>query len=197
METPQTSLGAQQGLRLGYGLGIRSSEYKKHIIFKHGGDADGYLSQIGYSHESKRWYVFSINAYRNDIKQTIQEQLDNWLVDSSMNQIPPINRYNSNDHLATPGPTKTKLLKRYTGRYESVVCRFSGQPLASIEVKLINEKLHRSSTDMRYWFELVHVNNNRFRDRGQVHASSIFVKDVDGALYLQGYYGSYKKSEQQ
>ncbi|HEB28655.1 MAG TPA: class A beta-lactamase-related serine hydrolase, partial [Porticoccus sp.] len=193
METPLTSLAAQQGLRLGYGLGIRSSEYKEHVIFQHGGDADGYLSQIGYSHDSRRGYFLSINAYRHDIKNTLQKQLDDWLVDDSPD--PPLSATSliTGSRHASQDKLSTKTLNQYIGHYQSAVARFSGQQPASIELKLLNGKLHRSSQDKTLWFELIHVENHQFRDKGEVLASSIFVEDSDGKLHLQAYYGSYKK----
>lgn len=193
METPSTSLAAQQGLRLGYGLGIRSREYKQHVVFQHGGDADGYLSQIGYSHDSRRGYFFSINAYRHDIKNTLQDQLDDWLVEESPGQPLRATGLKTGARCAFQGKLSTKTLSQYTGHYQSAVARFSGQQPTSIELKIINGKLHRSSQDKSRWFELIHVENHCFRDQGQVLASSIFVEDGDGQLHLQAYYGSYKK----
>ncbi|MFT7559165.1 MAG: CubicO group peptidase (beta-lactamase class C family) [Flavobacteriales bacterium] len=216
METPHTSLAAQQGLTLGYGLGIRSVEHKEHVVFQHGGDADGYLSQIGYSHDSRRGYFFSINAYRHDIKNTIQEQLDDWLVESleltaiassanSTHKPNPKLKPKPNSSQPIQKKPSTKALSQYIGHYQSAVVRFAGQSPASIELKLINGKLHRSSKDKTRWFELIptgnhsgnhsgnRTNNHSFRDRGQSLASSIFVEDHDGQLHLQAHYGTFKK----
>ncbi len=61
METPETSLLAQTGVKYGYGKGIWGTIENGHLFYGHTGRAGGFLSEFGYSRELNLGYVILIN----------------------------------------------------------------------------------------------------------------------------------------
>ena len=63
VERPTTTLAARHGLSFGYGLG-NYSWLRRGIRFQgHGGDADGYLSRMGYTRANGSGYFLVITAF--------------------------------------------------------------------------------------------------------------------------------------
>jgi lipopolysaccharide biosynthesis regulator YciM len=126
-----------------------------------------------------------INTFNYNILNKFKQPLRDWLIEDlpAPSVIP---RYT----------LTVSQLNSYQGHYESAVQRFSrvhNKAPKTIELKLINGKLHRSSENGKRWFELIPVTVNHFRDRDQSVASSAIVLAPDGEQYLQGYFGSYRK----
>ena len=65
MEQPTTSFAARHGLKTGYGLGVYRWYHDGHRFYGHGGDGDGYLAHLGYSHTARRGYLLVINAFNH------------------------------------------------------------------------------------------------------------------------------------
>lgn len=61
METPETSLQAQAGVKYGYGKGIWGKIENGHLFYEHNGRFGGFLSEFGYSRELDLGYVILIN----------------------------------------------------------------------------------------------------------------------------------------
>ena len=61
METPESSLLAQQGVTFGYGKGLMQKFNGQHLFFGHNGSYGGFLSEFGYSKDADIGYVILIN----------------------------------------------------------------------------------------------------------------------------------------
>ena len=182
METPLTTLAAQQGLTLGYGLGIRSELFQGHRIYQHGGDADGYLAHFGYNKDSKRGYFIVINAYKHNILREFKNPLNQWLI----------------ENLATPqSPHVAKVserhLKTLVGTYQKTTYRFSPSQQATIKIKFENNKLYRRTKSCDQWLELIPVSTWLFRYAGEREATLVFMQTDNGDLHMQNGDDSFKK----
>ena len=80
MEVPLTSLAARNGLLYGYGLG-NNQKFRKGVLFNgHGGDADGYLSQVGYNRDTGMGYFVVINAFRHRALSEMRREIETWII---------------------------------------------------------------------------------------------------------------------
>ena len=62
METPKTSLAAQRGLRLGYGLANYTEVFGGVVTHGHDGGIDGFISTYRYMPEQSWGYVVLLNS---------------------------------------------------------------------------------------------------------------------------------------
>ncbi|MDT8321295.1 MAG: serine hydrolase domain-containing protein [Xanthomonadales bacterium] len=81
IEQPQTTLAARAGLEFGYGLGNYAWLRDGVLFHGHGGDADGYLSRFGYSHELGRGYFLVINAFNGTALGRMRAAVERALMD--------------------------------------------------------------------------------------------------------------------
>ena len=84
METPKSSIGAQAGLELGYGLGNWKSSYKGFTTQGHDGAMNGGLSQLIYFPEYCIGHVILLNANNGWVMQ----QITALIRDFEMNLLP-------------------------------------------------------------------------------------------------------------
>jgi hypothetical protein len=164
METPVTTLAAQQGLTLGYGLGIRSELFRGHRIYQHGGDADGYLAHFGYNKNSKRGYFIVINAFKHSILRQFKCPLNQCLIKNLATPQPPQVAQVSEQHL-----------KALVGSYQTTTYRFFASQQPTIEMKLENNKLYRRTSNFDQWSELIPVSAWLFRYAGESEATIAFM----------------------
>jgi CubicO group peptidase (beta-lactamase class C family) len=182
METPLTTLAAQQGLTLGYGLGIRSELFRGHRIYQHGGDADGYLAHFGYNKNSKRGYFIVINAFKHHILREFKIPLNQWLIENLTTPQPPLVAKVSEQHLKT-----------LVGSYQKKTYRFSPSQQATIEIKLDNNQLYKRDGDHAQWLALIPVSKWLFRYAGEPEATLAFVQTHNGDFHMQNGDDSFKK----
>jgi len=181
LETPKTSLAAQTGLEYGYGLGIYGSLHEQHVLYGHGGDADGYLAHFKYSRESGKAYLVVINAFNHAPLRAMQALLNDYLVNGlskpSMPAIPVL---------------EESILERYTGVYHLAAVRFpqEGWQEKTLQVRLKDGRL-QTSENQRNWRRLLPVNEQHFRRPNQPLATAAFIP-VDGdRMVLQLRNGNY------
>jgi CubicO group peptidase (beta-lactamase class C family) len=178
MEVPLTSLAARSGLLYGYGLG-NNQKFRKGVLFNgHGGDADGYLSQLGYNRDTGMGYFIVINAFRHRALSEMRRKIESWIIDGLDVPRPP-----------PSAKLSEEVLQRYVGDYDLAAWRFSWtkreEVLAqSMRVTLENGTLYsRIGTHEKQ--ELLAVNAQHFRRRGEPTATCAFVEDADGTLYFE------------
>jgi len=181
LETPKTALAAQTGLEYGYGMGIFRSLYKKHVLFGHGGDADGYLAHFKYSRESGRAYLVVINAFNHAPLRAMQVQLNDHLVadlpEAIMPEIPVLDE---------------SLLARYAGLYHQAAVRFprEGWQEVTLRVRLQDGRLQTSKNGSD-WRNLLPVNEQHFRRANEPLATAAFIRVEGDRMVLQLPNGNY------
>jgi CubicO group peptidase (beta-lactamase class C family) len=186
MERPATTLGARNGLKYGYGLGLDQSLHKGFIWYGHGGDGDGYLSRFGYNREADAGYFLTINAFKQEALHEMRDRVQNFLThDLPVPQSPPAG-----------GDPDT--LRPLTGTYVAITHRFQWQTQAQLDADRLQLVLEdgalytRSANGRRL---LIPVDAHRFRREGQPLAT-IAIVEQDGDLYLQGDFGNYRRLEE-
>ena len=185
MEVPLTSLAARSGLLFGYGLGNNQKFYKGVLFNGHGGDGDGYLSQLGYSHDAGIGYFVVINALRPAALAAIRREIESWIIRDLEVPAPPL-----------PARVPQEVLEKYVGRYQLAAWRFPWTTPEQVKrmamrITLENGVLY-TRIGSRKKQELVPVTEHFFRRRGEPTATSALVEDVDGTLYFEEE-GSWKK----
>jgi CubicO group peptidase (beta-lactamase class C family) len=178
MEVPLTSLAARSGLLYGYGLG-NDQKFRKGVLFNgHAGDGDGYLSQVGYNQDTGLGYFITINALRLRAMSVMRREIESWIIrDLDVPHPPPAVRL------------KDTVLQRYAGDYELAAWRFPWTTREEIKEKAMRVTLDHgvlySQIGTHEKQELVPVNEQHFRRRGEPTATCAFVEDVDGTLYFE------------
>jgi CubicO group peptidase (beta-lactamase class C family) len=181
LQTPSSSLAAQSGLLYGYGLGVYTSTHNGHLLYGHGGDADGYLAHFKYSRESGKAYLLVINAFNHAPLKDMQKHLDNYLVTGlSKPEFPP-----------APDLDEA-LLSCYTGTYRLASVRFPkpGWEKKTMTVRLQDDQL-QTSQKTGFWKQLIAVNEKHFRRRNEPVATAAFIPLEDGRMVLQLSNGNY------
>jgi Beta-lactamase len=178
MEVPRTSLAARSGLLYGYGLG-NNQKFRKGVLFNgHGGDADGYLSQVGYNRDTGMGYFVAINAFRHRALSEMRREIETWIIrDLDVPRPPPAAKLSE------------EALQRYVGDYDLAAWRFAWTTREQVgkqamRVTLANGILY-SRIGRHRKEELVPVNAQQFRRRGEPTATCAFVEDTDGTLYFE------------
>ena len=169
LETPKTTLAARIGLEYGYGIGIYGSLFKQHVLFGHGGDADGHLAHFKYSRESGKAYLVVINAFNHAPLRAMQALLNDYLVAGLPNPLMP----------EIPA-IEESVLERYTGIYHQATVRFpqDGWQEKTLQIRLQDGRLQTSENQVK-WRQLVPVNEQHFRRVNEPLATAAFIP-VDG-----------------
>jgi CubicO group peptidase (beta-lactamase class C family) len=177
MEVPLTSLAARSGLLYGYGLG-NNQKFRKGVLFNgHGGDGDGYLSQLGYNGDTGMGYFVVINAFRHRALSEIRREIESWIIRDLDVPSPP-----------APAKVSDETLQRYVGHYDLAAWRFPWTTREAVRKMAMRVTLEKGvlytqvGNDKQ---ELVPVTQQHFRRRGEPTATCAFVEDVDGTLYFQ------------
>ncbi len=178
-EQPQTSAAARAGLEFGYGYG-NYAWLRDGILFQgHGGDADGYLSRFGYSHELGTGYFIVINAFQNSTLLQMRRQVERYLINGTKPRSAP------------PAWTMDDP-ERYTGIYRRATWRFGRRPDERVEITLDRRGLRmRSLNERRYWI-LIPVAPGLFRRPDEPLATAALVEE-NGTMYLQTEFGNYER----
>jgi CubicO group peptidase (beta-lactamase class C family) len=178
MEVPRTSLAARSGLLYGYGLG-NNQKFRKGVLFNgHGGDADGYLSQLGYNRDTGMGYFITINAFRHRALSEMRREIETWIIrDLDVPRPPPAAKLSD------------EVLQRYVGDYDLAAWRFAWTTREELgkqamRITLENGVLY-SQIGRHRKQELVPLSEGQFRRRGEPTATCAVVEDTDGTLYFE------------
>lgn len=181
METPTSTLSAKNGLAYGYGMGIYSYQRKGHTFYGHGGDADGYLSRMGYNRDKNLGYYIVINVFDHKPLTRIRHLLEDYIINDE--SILPPKAYNIN---------KDKL-KEYSGEYDVVAARFMKRTSEKRTAKISLGKNSLYIETKNKTRRLFPVTDNHFRYKNETVATSAFVYDDDGNLFFQDNDANYMK----
>jgi CubicO group peptidase (beta-lactamase class C family) len=89
MERPATSLGAQNGLRVGYGLGLEIMVMDQLVFYGHSGAIDGFLSYFGYLPDAGLGYYLSINSANEEGFEALIKQINTYMIQNVSKPTPP------------------------------------------------------------------------------------------------------------
>lgn len=175
METPTTTLAAKSGLSFGYGLGIYAETQNGHVIYGHGGDADGYLTRFSYSKESGRAFFVVITMFDHKPLREMRQVLETWLV-KDLPKIEPPRRYR----------LSAEQKNMLEGDYKRASVRFpqAGWERQTLTVSQRDGRLGYQQGKGR-WRELIPVSGKLFRRRGEPEAT-ISIVNEKGKWYFQG-----------
>lgn len=187
VETPTTALAARRGLAYGYGLG-NYGWLRGGILFQgHGGDADGYLSHMGYTRSNNSGYFLVITAFQPRSLRAMRTLVENHLVASL--PVPP----------APPAAAlDAQARAQLTGCYERVTQRFPGQSTGDS-----NRHLEIFERDGLLWsrtardpaLPLVPVTGQLFRRPAENRATLFIGTGEDGVVYFQEDADNFRKTD--
>jgi CubicO group peptidase (beta-lactamase class C family) len=89
MERPATSLGAQNGLRVGYGLGLEIMVMEQFVFYGHSGATEGFLSYFGYLPDAGLGYYISISSANDEGFVAIIDLINAYLIRDLPRPTPP------------------------------------------------------------------------------------------------------------
>ncbi len=178
IETPTTSIGARNGLRFGYGLGIYPYYQDGFLFFGHGGDGDGFISRFAYCRDLGLGYFVTINS----ANQLALDEM-RWLVEETFTR--------GHDAPQAPAPVilGKDLLQHYSGHYRLAAWRFDWESPESIEGKRIVVRPGPGGTLVSEDADgeqdlLIAVNRRHFRRSDEQGATSGFFEE-GGKLFFQ------------
>ena len=184
MLRPSPSLATDEGLPMGYGLGIYGAVRDGFVFFGHGGDGDGFLARYGLLPASGRGYFVVINSDDppglGRMRRAIERHLTHDLVAPEKPR--PANLPNSR-------------LEQLSGNYYPSSTRFrvaqwrAGElPCARISPARDGLRLRRGDKTIT----LVPVSRSLFRRPTDPLATVAFIANA-GKLHLQGELGNYTR----
>ncbi len=184
MSQPRSTSSAALGLEYGYGMGLYGYVHRGLLLAGHGGDADGYLSRLGFHRESRRGYFLAINAYHGEALSDLQEAVEAAVFSGVPRPSPPP------VHAMAPAA-----LQRLAGCYVPVTRRFpNADPPEDPPLQVLVEGDHlvtMAADGPRK--KLIPVTDRFFRRADEPVATSAFVDDA-GTLMLQGDMGNLRRT---
>ena len=182
MHTPATTLAARAGMAYGYGLGIYADIRDGHVIYAHGGDADGYLTRFAYNPQSGRGFFVVITMFDHQSMRKMRALLESWLVAD----LPP--------NKPTGYIPDAQDLYALTGVYRPLTSRFNraGWQDKRMRVRLSAGRLQYQFSDRsnRRWKTLIPVAQNQYRHSDEPVAT-VWLGEHDDAIVLQGEIGNW------
>jgi CubicO group peptidase (beta-lactamase class C family) len=174
LEAATTTLGARAGLDKGYGLG-NYNWYRRGVEFRgHGGDADGYLSRLGYTRNNNSGYFLVITAFQGETLRAMERVVENYLI----RDIP-------SSKSAMPGDPSQQDWAPLLGDYRRVSYRF-GTPAETQNLQLfeteetLSYRIGDGSAEV-----LVPTGKNIFRHEGNGYSEVFIGPDELGTIYFQ------------
>ena len=175
METPETTLAAKNGLRLGYGLGNYTSAEGGVVTHGHDGGIDGFLSSYRYMPEQNWGYVVLLNSTQSGRALNSMNRL----------AIDFLSKDFAKPQQAAIHPTVGEL-KKFTGYYAPRAPRnqlfaFLDDLTGGTRIRIVNGKLTRSGLfgDPE---PLLCVGKNLFRGEKEPEATTIFFTNEAGKM---------------
>ncbi len=176
-ETPRTSLAARKGLAYGYGLGNYQWLREGVLFHGHGGDADGYLSKLGYTRRNNRGYFLVITAFQNSTLAKMQKRVEQYLLENQRPAPSPA--------IATISSGDVDLI---TGDYHQVTRRFprAGDLNTTPSMRIYSKGAQLFSQEFGSLPKpLVPVSSDLFRRTGEDRATLFIGRGEDGHVYYQ------------
>jgi CubicO group peptidase (beta-lactamase class C family) len=179
METPESTLAAKNGLRLGYGLCNYTSVEGGVVTHGHDGGIDGFISSYRYMPEQNWGYVILLNS---DNSQQALESLNHLAIDFLSKDFP------RPQQPVTVLPAKT--LKMFTGYYaprapRSQLFAFVDDLTGGTRIRVINGKLARSGLFGQPQ-PLFPVGKNLFRGEKEPEGTTVFFATESGNWAVVG-----------
>ena len=179
METPETTLAAKNGLRLGYGLCNYSSVEGGVVTHGHDGGIDGFISSYRYMPEQNWGYVVLLNS---DNSQQALESLNHLAID-----------FLSKDFMKPQQPVmalSAKALKEYAGYYaprapRSQLFAFVDDLMGGTRIRVISGKLTRSGL-FGQPETILCVGKTLFRGEKEPEGSTVFFPAGTGDVAVAG-----------
>ena len=176
---PMGTLGAAHGLEVGYGPGIYGRVRNGQLIWRHGGDADGYRAGYGLLPEHGRGYLLVFNTDNPELLRRMEHMIEEALT----HDLPA----------RTLIPQAGAALISFAGDYAPSSSRFRPQSLArqraTASVAAAGDTLifaHGADRTI-----LLPAGQGRFFRPGDPAVTVVFARDTDGRLYLQGELGNF------
>ncbi|MEP1472484.1 MAG: serine hydrolase domain-containing protein [Halieaceae bacterium] len=173
-----TSLASRNGLQHGYGLG-NYNWYRDGIEFHgHGGDADGYLSRMGYNRTTNSGYFLVITAFQPATLKKMTTLVEKYLIRDAASPPAAADWSLTDDDIAA-----------ITGNYERTTRRFPTSKSTSKGAVL--RIFSRDSNALYYQHgekkpvRLLPVTDNLFRHENEVTATLFIGAGEDGDIYFQ------------
>lgn len=176
METPESSIRAEKGIRYSYGKGLRGKFKNERLFYGHDGSYGGFLSEFGYSRELGLGYVILINNRDGNkaIKAIKQELLKDFIPEQEPDSL-PVSEANIGQLRSIPGCyqpiSSTAEITHLAMRLIDLQC----------VVEEDGELYQKSIIGNRQ--PLIHVRDKQFRRLGEPIATSVFVKMQDGKVH--------------
>jgi CubicO group peptidase (beta-lactamase class C family) len=177
METPETTLAAQHGLRLGYGLANYTQVEGGVVTHGHNGGIDGFLSTYRYMPEQNWGYVILLNSANSGtaLREMNRLAIDFLSKDSPKTQQPTI-------------PMAAGDLEKFTGYYAPRAPRnqlfaFLEDLTGGVRIRVINGQLTLSGI-FGQPEPLLPVAFNLFREEKEPEGATLFFHDPNGSMAL-------------
>jgi CubicO group peptidase (beta-lactamase class C family) len=179
METPETTLAARNGLRLGYGLANYSSVDGGVVTHGHNGGIDGFLSSYRYMPEQNWGYVILLNSTSSGRALTETNRL---AIDFLSKNFPKPQQAAINP----PANDLEKLAGYYAPRApRNQIFGFLDILTGGTRIRLINGKLMRSGL-FGEAEPLLCVGKNLFRGEKDPEGTIIFFTSESGGMAVAG-----------
>jgi len=176
MEVPTTTLAAQRGMTIGWGLGSRVEIANGFLFYGHDGGKDGFSAYYGYLADHRVGYFLSVNSQNPATISRVRETIQSFVVrDLSPPSAVPIDVTDDLDQYAGYYVWSTPIVE---------MTRFLSN-LWTIRVRAENGMLtmHFPVVGLQEW---VSVGNGRFRNVQDPVPTVIFIQDESGDMILQG-----------
>src|SRR5436190_7100233 len=179
METPETTLAAKSGLRLGYGLCNYSSVEGGVVTHGHDGGIDGFISSYRYMPEQNWGYVILLNS---DNSPRALESLNHLAIDFLSKDFSKLQMAEIN--------LPASELERFVGFYaagapRSQLFAFLDDLVGGTRIRVINGKLTRSGLFGRPE-PLLYVGKNLFRGEKEPEGTTVFFVTQSGDWAVAG-----------
>lgn len=180
MEAPETTLAANSGLRLGYGLCNYSSVDGGVVTHGHDGGIDGFFSSYRYMPEQNWGYVVLLNSTQSG---KALRDLNLVAIDFLSKDFPKPQQAVSNPPLSE--------LQKLSGYYapgapQNQLFAFLDELAGGTRIRVVNGKLTRSGL-FGQREPLLCVAKNVFRTEKEPEGTTIFFKNEAGEMALAGY----------
>jgi len=189
METPETSLQAQAGVKYGYGKGIWGKIENGHLFYGHTGRYGGFLSEFGYSRELDLGYVILINSADGGKAIKAIKSLLLSSVDTRENE--PMNQ---------DSESVNTQLGNVAGCYQAITSVPQLGQIGYFVYRLIDMPIIEEEDGQLYQSSmlgdkqaLLHVQDFLFRSPNEPMATSAFVKSQNGDWQWLTSEGSYRQ----
>ena len=183
IETPQTSIVAKRGLKVGYGLGNYSIWKNNYLFHGHGGQIDGFTSRYVYSRKADLGVSVAINRNGNA----------NEIVDMILKHILGTQEGTSSERVTYPIPEALK--EKFTGFYKfnspkSKLLAFSDIMFAGLSLKFEEDKITTKKLLGRPAHTLFYAGNNQFyvNDEGLPSAMLLELETDKQVLWINDSY---------